>query len=801
MVVVVPLPTKQRPINLLPMLYRVWSSARCRQLVRQLSQVAPDCLQGFLRGRSCRRLWLKLAWHLEDCIVNNRTLSGLVLDVVKAFNALPRAPFFQILKDMSIPEGLLRAWEASLTGLQRCFRIQGGLQNFFHTYNGFPEGDSLSVVPMILCGWLWAAHVQGASVMEAEYQYQPSDVQPMVFADNFEVLTGVPDPAILQTLLMRSEGFASLLQIQLAPKKMFVWSTSPALRKGLRVQSSDGEVLECKLHARELGAYLNFSRMKCNRSGAARVTEVQGELFRLAFAPIRKPVKAAIVRGKYWPKALHACEAATVSATTVKDLRRSAARAILGATREFACNALTLNILNPDTDPKGFLFWRRILALREYIAWYPQELERVQSLLVDRRQTASGVGPAKLFNEVCDFLGWEIRFQGSWLTSRRVGSFHFLNVCIVRLRGIFQEDFADIWSCDAGGRKYMRDLQDPETCIDVQATLALRNSLDPRDQGLLDSVLVGAARWQLRQQGRREKQDTDEARLCECGALPSGLEHRWLECPLFQEVRDAHPDAVSLLRTLPLITQRYGLFIQGVEEKILRATADMRPLPSRQDLGILAHEAVAFVDGSAHLPQERRFRQAGYAVVVRNQLVSDDALTISGKPSGAQTVPRAELSAGLQGVRSGKNATVYSDCQHFVDSWDQFRELPYELMPNGDLWKLLDEEASRARAEGRTIRVFKVKAHQVLAKIADPHARLLAEGNDAVDKAAKAAAPLCTEWTRLRAEHRRRCAQARCIHKFFVAVQSCAMDKLQEVAPRKSTGVLAPVQQECCLPS
>ena len=371
-------------------------SANFRKWLRIASKV-------FSGGAHVRRLWLKLAWHLEDCIVNYRTLSGLVLDVVKAFNALPRAPFFQILKDMSIPEGLLRAWEASLTGLQRCFRIQGGLQNFFHTYNGFPEGDSLSVVPMILCGWLWAAHVQGASVMEAESQYQPSDVQPMVFADNFEVLTGVPDPAILQTLLMRSEGFASLLQIQLAPRKMFVWSTSPALRKGLRVQSSDGEVLECKLHARELGAYLNFSRMKCNRSGAARVTEVQGELFRLAFAPIRKPVKAAIVRGKYWPKALHACEAATVSATTVKDLRRSAARAILGATREFACNALTLNILNPDTDPKGFLFWRRILALREYIAWYPQELERVQSLLVDRRQTASGVGPAKLFNEVCDF--------------------------------------------------------------------------------------------------------------------------------------------------------------------------------------------------------------------------------------------------------------------------------------------------------------------------------------------------------------------------------------------------------------
>ena len=72
-----------------------------------------------------------------------------------------------------------------------------------------------------------------------------------------------------------------------------------------------------------------------------------------------------------------------------------------------------------------------------------------------------------------------------------------------------------------GAAKYMRDLQGPETSVDVQATLALRNSLDPLEQGLLDSVLIGATRWQLRQQGRRDKQDTDEARRCECGALPT----------------------------------------------------------------------------------------------------------------------------------------------------------------------------------------------------------------------------------------------------------------------------------------
>ena len=76
------LPTKQRPINLLPMLYRVWAFARCRQIIQVLSKVAPPCVQGFLKGRSCRNLWLKLAWHLEHRVVNNLPVSGLVLDVV-----------------------------------------------------------------------------------------------------------------------------------------------------------------------------------------------------------------------------------------------------------------------------------------------------------------------------------------------------------------------------------------------------------------------------------------------------------------------------------------------------------------------------------------------------------------------------------------------------------------------------------------------------------------------------------------------------------------------------------------------
>ena len=222
----------------------------------------------------------------------------------------------------------------------------------------------------------------------------------------------------------------------------------------------------------------------------------------------------------------------------------------------------------------------------------------------------------------------------------------------------------------------------------------------------------------------------------------------------------------SLLRTLPLITQRYyrGRFIQGPHEKMLRANADIPSPPDRHHEGILPDEAIAFVDGSAHLAQERRFRQARFAAVIMNQLGSDDGLFLSGKPSRAQTVPKAELSAGLQGVRSGNNVTVHCDCQHLLT-----------LGPSSASCLM----SSCQLATCGSFRTKRPTGH----------------------KAAKAAAPLCAEWTRLWAEHRRRCTQARRVHKCCVAVERCAMDKFLEVAPRKSTGVLAPVQQECCLTS
>ena len=94
------------------------------------------------------------------------------------------------------------------------------------------------------------------------------------------------------------------------------------------------------------------------------------------------------------------------------------------------------------------------------------------------------------------------------MAGRFSGVFWFCRVCILRLREIFVEDFPRVFQADAAQRQYMATLAAPDTHIDVEATLSFKRTLASNEQGMLDSVLSGSCRWQLRQQGRREKLNT-----------------------------------------------------------------------------------------------------------------------------------------------------------------------------------------------------------------------------------------------------------------------------------------------------
>ena len=330
--------------------------------------------------------------------------------------------------------------------------------------------------------------------------------------------------------------------------------------------------------------------------------------------------------------------------------------------------------------------------------------------------------------------------------------------------------------------------------------MSFKRNLPPNEQGMLDSVLSGSCRWQLRQQGRREKLNTPESRQCECGMLPTGLEHKWLECPLWDAVRSEHKEGVTILRSLPLITQRYGLFVQNSEEVSLRAKYDELPLvrPAvRHGFSGLR----VFTDGSAHVPKEVRFRKAGFAVVAYEAGEASIAHRTAGGVPGRQTVPRAELLAGLQGLSLGNNINLSTDCLNLVRQWGKPRSVPYGLMPNGDIWEHLDAVHEEALRDQRPLVLQHVRAHRALSSATSSQDAFNIQGNKDADESVKKAAALGPGLLRLRALHKKRVSQAKLIHGLMLAVQKAYHARLQEVAPRKGDGVVPQNCTQCTLDS
>ena len=161
--------------------------------------------------------------------------------------------------------------------------------------------------------------------------------------------------------------------------------------------------------------------------------------------------------------------------------------------------------------------------------------------------------------------------------------------------------------------------------------------------------------------------------------------------------------------------------------------------------------------------------------------------TAGGVP-GRQTVPRAELLAGLQGLSLGDNVSLSTDCLNLVRQWGKPRSVPYGLMPNGDIWEHLDAVHAEALRDQRRSVLQHVRAHRAFSSAKSSQDVFDIQGNKEADERAKKAAALGPDLLRLRALHKKKVSQANLVHGLMLAVQKAYHARLQEVAPRKRAG-------------
>jgi hypothetical protein len=139
-----------RPITIFGLLYRCWSTWHAKAALQHVAAKLPDTLYGSRPGHYAAQVWAKLLWAIEVSFADQIALSGLVADLQKAFNLLPRLATFEIAAHMGIPGKVLVGWAAALSQMQRRFVIQGSLTTGIGSVTGFPEGCALSCIAMLL---------------------------------------------------------------------------------------------------------------------------------------------------------------------------------------------------------------------------------------------------------------------------------------------------------------------------------------------------------------------------------------------------------------------------------------------------------------------------------------------------------------------------------------------------------------------------------------------------------------------------------------------------------------------------
>ena len=101
-----------RPLVIFSAIYRSWSTAKARPLLKFLASIADDTQFGFLPGRESLEISFLLQGLIELMSLTEGRMTGLVTDIQKAFECIPRHPMLELALHIGAPELILNAWSS-----------------------------------------------------------------------------------------------------------------------------------------------------------------------------------------------------------------------------------------------------------------------------------------------------------------------------------------------------------------------------------------------------------------------------------------------------------------------------------------------------------------------------------------------------------------------------------------------------------------------------------------------------------------------------------------------------------------
>ena len=394
-------PFGQRPLSVLPVVYRLWASLRLGHLREWVEGWLPKSVFSRGNGLSSVEAWFSAALDIEEVLsgTGGDQLRDMVADVTKSFDTVNRSILDCALGRLGLPSWFRKVYFSFHRQVRLRFKLAAGLGEPRCRDGGIPQGCPLSMV------FIDALHVPWCRHLDALPSFKPQ-----LYAYNLKCSAARPR-ASFESARFTAQYVRSVGQ-EVSPGECVLLSTSKAVRKAMKLWdiSGDGGFGKVQLDVRDLGGHLDFTFRARAGTLSKRVGEATVGVASVGALPLGFQVKLGLVRGKYLLAGLHAAEASHISSSSISALRAAIVRAVCSSKMPLANASAILNLLDGPTgvDLAFHVVWSRFRLMRRYLAYNPDEEPRTFRMLDSISRRAPGHGPVHLLlMSAAGFcLGW-----------------------------------------------------------------------------------------------------------------------------------------------------------------------------------------------------------------------------------------------------------------------------------------------------------------------------------------------------------------------------------------------------------
>ena len=732
-----------RPITILGSIVRLVSKLISDQLLSQLQAFLPITISGGIPNRGSKDLTLQQQYTIEKAIKQQLGLCGYTLDLVKAFNLIPRWPLKFLFQKFGIPNDVTNFWFNNLALLTRLPQIGSALGQPLSSTCGIPEGDSMSVL--------------GMAILSSTFYYRivSPRISPYAFADNWSWIS--KDIREHFRTLITILNWVHSLKMKIDQSKSWTWATSTPFRASIQEMScvfpSGDEKINIRSDATDLGMHIHYDKKKSLGNIADRIQNGMRRLQKMEWIPINLENKAHIIQTAVWPCALYSAESQFVGPKIFQKLRRAATTTMTG-NHKFSSAHLACGVLNPGLqDPLLYVISQALRSIRRLHVYHP---EMAQSFVDDvcNFHGKMSFGPASALKLYLKQIGWQLHDtgdlkgpQGLEVNIFQASSREIINV-------LHQGWNSHIFEC-------IQHRKGVKNEINLSLTQKVLQSLQPTEQSVVSLNVIGGF-----QTGTIKKLwDNEETGLCPFCQQPDDREHRIIHCDKMVEIRNKHPEALHTLKEICPEWIYLPLARQHRDVELLRTIFQARKIPEPITLHNTYRQGLqhyrCFTDGSCILPTDQTCRRSSWAVIQdiaesddqrKSQTCNIQTLTESlhvpnlqcvrvSLTHGAQSAARAELCAIVYATQCvcftnpQASGEFHTDSQYVCDVISVVSTVstnfPIHKMANYDMVRILVDIW-----DIRKYTIHKIKAHREINEAEDIHDLWHLVANHLADRAA-----------------------------------------------------------------